>query len=815
MADRLALYRAVMGEVWDDELPRVRARVEDAARRQGRWRVGAAKVGAGGRGAGHATGRPSPSHQMRAALGGPSAVFKRIRAGGTKTPRALRDQLSYVNDKAAFVTSTLIPEPEDGAALSPAEKMEVVDAFTGRWRGDTKLGHTSHMLLSFPEGVPVETVRDVAVEWAERLFESGHYGDTWDYVLAVHDDRDHKHAHVILNNRGRDHGTWFSCWREGVMSPQHMRELQAEIAAEHGVTLHATSRLERGIVTEPAPMPEVYAAREQGRRRREVEPGPMREAEGRDAGAQAAVEHADLADLLDDHDHGPLATAVRALSVSVGRAAAARSDLSEFLGEADHEPLAWPARAMRESLASRQPWEAEMAARDAGVIEADEVRTVGDAIDWAEDRWSGLDAQVAGLGSEDRARMEVEAAPVKAELAEMLPDAERREMWTSEMEAAYPPGAGLAGHDRALAREGLDQGRHEAVEAVAREGQALGLDVDEMAARLEAGGTRNLGLAREWAERDTDRILSASGIEPEQATPEEREAAVARLDAFQDRMHGALLEAGAEERQVVDLAEARAAREATPQAAAEPTLEVRDETPEAGPTAPTPEGAPAAPSPEDREPEQAEQAAYLEAHPEVLRSPAEVYTVAPDGTAELRQDGAAPRVMRDLSEMGLTGREEDAEARIAAALSERHPDMPDHVARDVAITYASTAELVDQQGGLERERSRGALGRDGGADAELDGGTDPALQALAGRMRAEDIPDEEKAQVAAELEESLRRRLTPEQMARLDRGDETALEDVLPSQADRMVVVHEREEMKRDLSRERGLENDMDDDMGM
>ena len=131
---------------------------------------------------------------MRAAAGGRSAVFKRIRAGGCTTPRALRDQLSYVNDKAVFVTSTLIPEPAGGAVLSPAEKMEIVDAFTDRWAGTTKLGHTSHMLLSFPLGVPTEVVRDVAVEWAERLFESGHYGDTWDYVLAVHDDRDHKHT---------------------------------------------------------------------------------------------------------------------------------------------------------------------------------------------------------------------------------------------------------------------------------------------------------------------------------------------------------------------------------------------------------------------------------------------------------------------------------------------------------------------------------------------------------------------------------------------------------------------------------------------
>ncbi|WP_255612198.1 relaxase/mobilization nuclease domain-containing protein [Ruegeria sp. SCSIO 43209] len=58
------------------------------------------------------------------------------------------------------------------------------------------------MLLSFPTDVTVDQVRDIAMDWTEHFFESGEYGDQWDYVLAVHDDRAHKHAHIILNNRG-------------------------------------------------------------------------------------------------------------------------------------------------------------------------------------------------------------------------------------------------------------------------------------------------------------------------------------------------------------------------------------------------------------------------------------------------------------------------------------------------------------------------------------------------------------------------------------------------------------------------------------
>ena len=128
MADALALYRAVMGQVWEDELPRVRAQREAGAARQGRGR-GRRPVPGRSRGWSDGPwGRPSARDLMRAAAGGQAAVFKRIRAGGCKSPRALRDQLSYVNDKAVFVTSTLVPEPQDGVVLSPSEKMEIVDA---------------------------------------------------------------------------------------------------------------------------------------------------------------------------------------------------------------------------------------------------------------------------------------------------------------------------------------------------------------------------------------------------------------------------------------------------------------------------------------------------------------------------------------------------------------------------------------------------------------------------------------------------------------------------------------------------------------
>ena len=163
--------------------------------------------------------------------------------------------------------------------------------------------------------------------------------------------------------------------------------------------------------------------------------------------------------------------------------------------------------------------------------------------------------------------------------------------------------------------------------------------------------------------------------------------------------------------------------------------------------------------------------------------------------------------MRELAEMGLTGREEDAEARLAQALSERHPDMPGHVARDLAITYAGTAELVDRQGRLEQ-------------GAAADHAPDLPLQALADRLRSDDLASDEKEEVAAALEANLQRRLGSEALARLDDGDRSVLEGVV-SQRDQITIAEARVELRRELPGEMDEEaarnpdrrRELDDDM--
>jgi hypothetical protein len=186
--DRLSLYRSVMGELWEEEHRRAGSAREKAAARQARSYRRA--------------GQPSVRNIAKAARGSRAAVFKRIRNGGCKTRRSLGSQLDYVNDKAVFTFSTSTNLLTSGATLNAEQKEKIVEQWSGTWRGTAKLGFTSHMLLSFPKDVSADQVRDIAMDWCAHFFESGHYGDEWDYAAAIHTDREHPHAHILLNNRG-------------------------------------------------------------------------------------------------------------------------------------------------------------------------------------------------------------------------------------------------------------------------------------------------------------------------------------------------------------------------------------------------------------------------------------------------------------------------------------------------------------------------------------------------------------------------------------------------------------------------------------
>lgn len=484
-----------MGNLWEDQQVRGKAYGRIDARISGR-RQGSSysKIG-----------RASVRNVAKAASGqSRAAIFKRIRSGGCKTRLSLGNQLSYVNDKAVFTYASMNNALDAEAVLTEDQMSEIIEDWAETWQGTTKLGFTSHMLLSFPKDVSVEQVRDITMEWASHFFESGDYGDQWDYVLAVHDDRAHKHAHILLNNRGVDQGTWFSCWAEGVMSPQLMREKQAEIAEKHGIVLDATTRLERGIFVKPAGMEEIYAAKAEARLPSEI---ALTAQERSMAEAQVtgfAKEYKSMADLLDRLDQGALATSVRDMANAMGRG---------------------------------EQWQGQME----GEFNMRDIQTVGQATEYAERAIEAIGLKIEELDVTERAAFEIKTAPLIKDLSQMVPDPDLQSRFNKGLLEPYPPGAG---DERVL--EILHAKSDPMLNDVMAYGERVGLDTEDILARMEAGGTKNHGLAQNWVERDMNAVLAPDGLSLDTATEAQSTEALRSVDMFMDGLEDRVRELSAE-----------------------------------------------------------------------------------------------------------------------------------------------------------------------------------------------------------------------------------------------------------------------------
>ena len=200
---------------------------------------------------------------IRAAAGHRAAVFKAIRGGGTNSKSELSNQLGYLTTKSTHIVDS--SGFLDGKArLDNKEIKDLTERFAKRWSAGfkPKLGQTTHMLLSYPIGTRGEDVRDITAKVAERFFQTdeGHF----DYIIAVHEDRDHPHAHIVLNRRSQE-GEFFFLGRDHRFNYDDFRLAMVEEAETYGVRLEATRRADRGVVHYPARTREVYAAKEEGR----------------------------------------------------------------------------------------------------------------------------------------------------------------------------------------------------------------------------------------------------------------------------------------------------------------------------------------------------------------------------------------------------------------------------------------------------------------------------------------------------------------------------------------------------------------------
>ncbi len=199
----------------------------------------------------------------RAAQGASPAIFKCIPRGGCRTGGQLRAQLTYLCTKSALILDAQ-GTYEGRAVLTVAEVRDVAARFEELWDRSRplKLGHTCHLMMAFSQGTTREQVVGVARGMCERFFEGE--GAQFDYLVAVHEDRAHPHAHVVLNRHAWG-GEVFRLGREERFNYQAFREAMVELGEAHGLHLEATHRLDRGVMTERAPVRELRAALAEGR----------------------------------------------------------------------------------------------------------------------------------------------------------------------------------------------------------------------------------------------------------------------------------------------------------------------------------------------------------------------------------------------------------------------------------------------------------------------------------------------------------------------------------------------------------------------
>ncbi|WP_299483245.1 relaxase/mobilization nuclease domain-containing protein [uncultured Paracoccus sp.] len=213
---------------------------------------------------GSANGIGKRAQMVRAARGHSPAIFKPIRQGGCHTGAQLRAQLAYLTTKSSFILDSR--GTHDGKKmLSPGEIERVARRFENQWneRHSPKLGHTSHLLMAFPIGTRTSEVREITREICERFFQGE--GAQFDYIAAIHEDRAHPHAHIVLNRRSRD-GEMFFLGKDHHFNYDTFREAMVEAAGRHGLRLEATRRLDRGVLTRAASDVEIRKAGAEGRR---------------------------------------------------------------------------------------------------------------------------------------------------------------------------------------------------------------------------------------------------------------------------------------------------------------------------------------------------------------------------------------------------------------------------------------------------------------------------------------------------------------------------------------------------------------------
>ncbi|MEP0259391.1 MAG: relaxase/mobilization nuclease domain-containing protein [Sulfitobacter sp.] len=693
---------------------------------------------------------------VRAAAGHRPAVFKAIRGGGTHTKSQLANQLDYLTTKSTHIVDS--SGFLDGKAkLEAGDIKDLTERFAKRWDAGfkPKLGQTTHMLMSFPIGTRGEDVRDIATDVAERFFQTdaGHF----DYIIAVHEDRDHPHAHLVLNRRSQE-GEFFFLGRNHRFNYDDFRLAMVEEAEKYGVRLEATRRVDRGVVHYPARTREVYAAKEEGRAPRE------RERVGQD------------------------------LTRTLAEIANTRTVYHSLAAEASREA--------REDIAAALFRAGEVLARGGQVDRTGDVymaedQSFEDLRSLYAEKLARVQGMIAEKSDTERPVLEKRLIEIQTQVQHMQPLGLR-----SSTLSETPSEGGIyseANIDASQRERLAEPDLRSRIDAALR---GTGISTSEVVARIETGAS-NAALEHQWIANDLAKVAEARDLNLERRADLEQ-----ARDVLND-VHvalGTLLEReNVLRRDGVMEAEAVSERFHYHEGAVR-AMEgtIRQEMRADGLTAQ---------QVEDRDWEvvsraerriETEQRAYLEAHPDLLARPGDVIDRSEPYRETITDAARASEITREVDRIMEV---RDVRTPVADAVTdefrERYPDMPSHLARGLGATYAAVVEIRDTEA-INQVRRENEL-REG-----LGSGTRDALLAARGGTapqsdRADRLADEiarvldhERAgELSAPFETEaerdafrgeIARVLDDRQLARLTSGDADALEKVLEDRLDRLYV---------------------------
>lgn len=177
----------------------------------------------------------------------PQAVFKIIRSGGCYNKADLNKQMNYVLGKADHVIDPRYRH-DGGKELTARQVSKLASEWTDGWRGKIENGNSMHLMMSYPQGTDIEKVKAITRGVCDELIGQG-YG-RWNYIVGIHTDKDHPHAHVIVDRRN-DENELFYLAKDSELTYDRFKDAMVEWGREVGVEMINTSRFSRGITEEP------------------------------------------------------------------------------------------------------------------------------------------------------------------------------------------------------------------------------------------------------------------------------------------------------------------------------------------------------------------------------------------------------------------------------------------------------------------------------------------------------------------------------------------------------------------------------------